>query len=273
MNLTFAQFLEQRDPELYNDMLNEGVFDFIKSGVTGVYKSLLGTYKSLKTSLSKALESMQNLTPEELLMKQVKDNGILIDDARNTMEELKKQNFWQQNPQELDDLQKKVSSLIEDNLDKLKEKAKIEKDAEEYKVIRNVYDNFMKVVRTASLAGCLTAGLVGLLRNPAYDEVGKYDATYKGSTSGYVKPTEPEKVSPILADTEADTKADTKHDDIRADDKDYQIMKGRGRGIIQNIKNRRAAGEGIGQTNGPVKRALKNIKDRRAAGEGIFRKR
>lgn len=150
MNLTFNQFLEQRDPELYNQMLNEGMFDFVGKGI----------------------EKVKKFFNPALLMNDVKENGKKIDAYRNA-------GFWEQKPEE-------VKSLIKDNIDKLQKIREEEKWAKENpKSFNKAVNDFSRIIRSAAAAGVISVGLVGLWNAQSVQD-NKFDDTYKGDTSGYV---------------------------------------------------------------------------------------
>jgi hypothetical protein len=67
MNLTFNQFLEQRDPELYNQMLNEGVFGDAWQGMKNIWNSLL-----FKQAVANVGTSMQSVGDPEQLLNQIR---------------------------------------------------------------------------------------------------------------------------------------------------------------------------------------------------------
>jgi hypothetical protein len=182
MNLTFNQFLEQRDPELYNQMLNEGMFDFVGKAAAGI-----GNYAG------KGIEKVKKFFNPLLLMADVKKNGEKIDALRNA-------GWWGKKPEE-------VERLIKDNIDKLQKIREHGKWAKENpKSFSKAVNDFSKIVRSAAAAGVISIGLVGLWNAQSVQD-NKFDDTYKGDTSGYVaKPSAAaETPTPEAEPTEAPT--------------------------------------------------------------------
>jgi len=221
MNLTFNQFLEQRDPELYSQMLNEGMFDFIGKAATG-----LGNYAG------KGIEKVKKFFNPLLLMADVKKNGEKIDALRTG-------GFWEQDPE-------KVKTLIKDNIDKL-QKIREEKiwAKDNPKSFNKAVNDFYKIVRSAIAAGVVTAGLVGLWNAQSVQD-NKFDDTYKGDTSGYVaKPSAAEETpTPEAEPTEAPT--------VQAQGSQQGGKQGLVRKIIQNR---------VQNGNGPIARLADKVAD------------
>ena len=248
MNLTFNQFLEQRDPELYNQMLNEGMFDFVGKAAT-----------SLGNFVGKGVEKVKKVLNPFLLMNDVKENGKKIDAYR-------KAGFWEQKPEE-------VKRLIKDNIEKLQKIREEEDWAKENPTsFSKAANDFSKTVRSAFAAGVISVGLLGLWNAQSVQD-NKYDDTYKGDTSGYVaKPS-----------AEAETPTPEAEPTAEPTVQSQGSEQGGRQGVIKKIVQRVQDGNGpikrlankvaeLRGGDGPIKKIIHNIQNNRDEKGGVLQR-
>ena len=193
MNLTFNQFLEQRDPEIYNQISNEGLGDMAASlgrSVAGLSGSMA---RKVEYVYKKAVDVVAGIFRPEELLRKIRENN-------RTISELKSKDFWKQDPQRVED-------LIAQNLEMLKKLREDEESAND-PAVSHVASKFARLIRWALATGIITAGLIGMWQGQGQDYGhDKHHDTYKGSTSGYMQkttdPTSP-KVDTTFADPDAD---------------------------------------------------------------------
>ena len=207
MNLTFNQFLEQRDPELYNQMLNEGM---IGDMAAGLGRMASAAYKKLGAVANMSYEYLKkNFTTDGLVLK-AKENASEVATMFKTIAELKKMPFHLQEPEEIVRLEKQLQEKIAESkmmLTVAKEDKKfLEENPEYVGAINGVSARWIKALKYAASLGVLSVVMVGLWNTQGIED-NKYDDTYKGDTSGYVaKPSaEAETPTPEAEPTEAPT--------------------------------------------------------------------
>lgn len=251
MNLTFNQFLEQRDPELYSQMLNEGM---IGDMAAGLGRMTIAAYKKLGAVAKMSYEFLKKEFTTDGLTIKADENAAGVGKMFEKIAELKKMPFHQQQPEKIVTLEKALKEKIAESRLMLTV-AKEDKifSAKNPTAINGVSARWIQALKYAASLGVLSAGMIGLWNTQGIED-NKYDDTYKGDTSGYVaKPSAAaETPTPEAEPTEAEpTEAPT-----------VQSQGGR-QGLVRKIIQNRVQ-------NGPIARLADKVADLKG-GDGPIR--